>query len=116
MNYRDLYTDQNFKYPEIAICMEDAAEQTVKLYIPAVSPLLEHDEPYDKIDPSPSMLNILNRETINLDIQKCTTSNYIEVKVPEYIESGSIKKGDKFVISFIGGNVNEPYILGRYQK
>lgn len=116
MNYRDLYTDQNFKYPEIAICMEDAVEKTVKLYIPAVSPLLEHDELYDKIDPSPSMLNILNRETINLDIQKCTTSNYIEVKVPEYIESGSIKKGDKFVISFIGGNVNEPYILGRYQK
>ena len=49
-----------------------------------------------------------------MNIEQCTTSNYIELEIPEYIRS--LSKGDKVTITFVGGDINKPIILGRYNK
>ena len=72
------------------------------------------DELHYRKDNQLTKMNILNKSDVNLNIYECTTSNYIELPLP----SGEVgcKKGDRFVISFIGGDVNTPYLIGRYRK
>ena len=48
-----------------------------------------------------------------MDIGPCTVSNYITINLPDYIES--LKKDDKVILLFIGGDLNKPVIIGRYQ-
>lgn len=108
------YKLHSYTQLEIVICLEDidnTKNNKGKFFIPAFTPFLDNDVPYDKKDPPSSTANIISG-THGLDIRRCTMSNYIELKIPEYIDS--IKKGDKFVISFIGGDINKPYIIGRY--
>lgn len=115
MKNSNFYDDLEFKYPEIAIVLENPTNSTVKIIIPAITPFIEQDEPYDKIDTGVSKINILNKDKSNLDIKECTLSNYIEVDIPEFIDYDTLRKGDKLVVSFIGGDINKPYILGRYK-
>lgn len=108
------YKLHSYAQLEIVVCLEDidnTKNNKGKFFIPAFTPFLDNDVPYDKKDPPSSTTNIISG-THGLDIRRCTMSNYIELKIPEYIDS--IKKGDKFVISFIGGDINKPYIIGRY--
>lgn len=108
------YKLHSYTQLEIVVCLEDidnTKDNKGKFFIPAFTPFLDNDVPYDKKDPPSSTANIISG-THGLDIRRCTMSNYIELKIPEYIDS--IKKGDKFVISFIGGDINKPYIIGRY--
>lgn len=108
------YKLHSYTQLEIVVCLEDidnTKNNKGKFFIPAFTPFLDNDVPYDKKDPPSSTANIISG-THGLDIRRCTMSNYVELKIPEYIDS--IKKGDKFVISFIGGDINKPYIIGRY--
>lgn len=104
----EFYQDLDFRYPEIAICLEDSNTDIVKVFIPILTPLLSSIRPYD------------NKEG------NCIVSNYISLKLPKtlmdlkhdadgnLIKKFSSKKGDRFIISFIGGNPNNPFIIGRY--
>lgn len=114
MNNSDFYDNIDFRYPEIAVCIEDSDKEYANFFIPILTPFLSSDEPYDKKDPSISKLNILNKYDNNLDISQCTMSNYITLKLPYECRSYGCSKGDKFVMSFIGGDINKPYLLGRY--
>lgn len=111
-SYYKLHT---YNQLEMAVCLEDISDTSIspsgKFFIPAFTPTLDSSEPYDKKDPPYSTSNIVSG-THGLDIDKCTMSNYIMLKLPEYIKS--VEYGDKFVISFIGGDINKPYIVGRY--
>ena len=112
--YTSYYKLHSYTQLEIVVCLEDidnTKNNKGKFFIPAFTPFLDNDVPYDKKDPPSSTANIISG-THGLDIRRCTMSNYVELKIPEYIDS--IKKGDKFVISFIGGDINKPYIIGRY--
>lgn len=115
MNYTNFYKDQEFRYLEIAVCLENSNGLEAKFCIPALTPFVEQDEPYDKLDIEPSKRNILNKNKTNLDIKKCTTSNYITLELPEKNRETGCRKGDKFVVSFIGGDINKPYIIGGYR-
>lgn len=115
MNYTNFYRDQDFRYPEIAICIEDSNDIEAKFCIPALTPFVSKDKPYDELDSEPNKMNILNRDRSNLDIKRCTTSNYITLELPESIREVGCRKEDKFVVSFIGGDINKPYIIGRYR-
>lgn len=111
-SYYQLHT---YNQLEMVVCLEDvedAKNNKGKFFIPAFTPFLDNSAPYDKKDPPTSTANIISG-THGLDIERCTMSNYIELKIPEYIDS--VKRGDKFVISFIGGDINKPYIIGRYE-
>lgn len=104
----------DFNTPEIAICAEDVENSvTGKFYIPVLTPFLEFDKPYDKEDMYITKKNIINKKEIEKAISPCITSNYIELNLPAGITSA--KKGDKFVVVFMFGDLNEPFLLGRYK-
>lgn len=110
----DFYSQNDYPYNEFAICIEDTDTDVAKFYIPIATPFLDSTEPYDRKDIGVTKMNILNKSDVNLNISECTTSNYIELHLP-YGEVGC-KKGDKYVISFIGGDINTPFIVGRYRE
>ena len=121
----EFYQDLDLKYPELAICLEDSKEGIAKFFIPILTPLLESNKAYENKDIRLSKSNILS-DTTSMEINACTTSNYLELHLPsmQVIDPktsklktiiGSCKKGDKYAIVFIGGDPNKPFILGRYE-
>ena len=112
MGSENFYEDMDFKYPEYAIALEDVKPGTKgKFYIPVLTPLLDSSYPYIKQDQGLNTRNIKN-DISGFEIGRCYTSNFIELKLP----NGELiaNKGDKFVLMFIGGDINRPYLSGRY--
>lgn len=105
------YEKIDYKYPEIGVCMEDTEGPNVKITIPIATPTLPSDILYDNKDLPVNIQNIVS-DTTSMYIAPCTTSNYITIKLPSDI--GSLKKGDKVILIFIGGDLNSPVILRRY--
>ena len=103
----------DFKYPEIAICMEDTSGPKVKICIPIATPTLPMDTMYDNKDLYVSMGNIVSDKTA-IYVSPCTESNYIEITLPP--DLGSLKAGDKVLVIFLNGDVNQPVILRRYYE
>ncbi len=110
---KDFYNKIDYIYPEIGICMEDTEGPDVKIAIPIATPTLPTDIAYDNKDLSVDTQNIVS-DTTPMYIAPCITSNYITIKLPSEIES--LKKGDKVILIFIGGDVNSPVILRRYDN
>ena len=121
----EFYQNLDLKYPELAICLEDSVDGKAKFYIPILTPLLESNEAYETTDINISKSNILS-DTTSMEITACTTANYVELHLPslQLIDpetgklktmTGSCEKGDIFVIVFIGGDLNKPFIIGRYE-
>lgn len=108
----EFYKDLDLRYPELAICMEDCIDRG-KFFIPILFPLLEKDKIDETTDLTISTKNIKSNIG-NLDIQRCTTVNYIELKLPYGISTA--KKGDQFIIVFIGGDINKGCLIGRYEE
>ena len=108
--FTEFYKNLDLRYPELAICMEDCTN-IGKFFIPILFPLLNNDQIQENTDLNISTRNIKS-DIGNLNIGKCTTVNYIELKLPLHVPIA--KKGDKFVIVFIGGDINKPCLLGRY--
>lgn len=109
MNTSSFYKDLDFKYPEIAICLEDTNNGIGKFFIPVLTPFLNKDIAYDKKEVGISTMNILNKN-LNIEIDGCNLSNYIELKMP--VENA--KKGDTFIVVFVGGDINKARIIGGY--
>lgn len=120
----EFYQDLDLKYPELAICLEDSVDGVAKFYIPVLTPIMDSSEAYDETDNYVVKSNILS-DTSAMEINVCTTSNYLELRLPnmQMIDPktgkiidiiGTCSKGDIFVVIFIGGDPNKPYILGRY--
>lgn len=107
------YENENtdFKYPEIGICMEDTEGPNVKLCIPIATPTLPMDDMYDNRDLYVNTKNIVSDMTA-ISISPCTESNYITIPLPPDI--GNLSKGDKVLLVFLNGDVNDPTILRRY--
>lgn len=110
----DFYNGQpDFRYPEIAICMEDTDGPTAKIFIPVATPTLSSSLCYDTKGLPLTITNIKSNNINKGNISRITESNYIEMKLPD---SEPAKKGDKFVIVFIGGDVNNGVLIGRYNS
>ena len=108
----DFYNQLDFKYPEIAVCMEDTDGPTAKIFIPIATPTLSDSLIYDTKGLPLNLSNIKSTGINKGNISRVTESNYIEMKLPD---DQPAKKGDKFIIVFIGGNVNNGVLLGRYR-
>lgn len=108
MNTMDFYDDMVFQYPEIAECIEDTNTSKGKFFIPVLTPCIKDKEPYEKKYEGLDTYNLVNRKDIK--VTPITYSNYIELPLP--IGFTSAKKGDKFVVVFIGGDCNNPVLIG----
>lgn len=99
---------------EIAIAMEDYQPGNyVKCFIPSLMPFIPSKEIIEEKRKIPHT-NIKNKKVSLLGIDKYTSCNYIELLIPNNITTGG-KKGDKFVITFIAGDINKCTIIGRYE-
>lgn len=121
----EFYQNLDLKYPELAICLEDSVDGKAKFYIPILTPLLDSSEVTETTDNNISKSNILS-DSSSMEINACTTVNYLELSLPslQVIDpetnklkklKGSCNKGDVYVIVFIGGDLNKPFIIGRYE-
>ena len=107
----DFYNQLDFKYPEIAICLEDTNGPNAKIFVPIATPVLSNAIAYDTKGLPLNLSNIKSKGINKGNISRVTESNYIEMKLPD---DQPAKKGDKFIIIFIGGNVNNGILLRRY--
>lgn len=118
MYNKNFYNDLDLKYPEIAIALETNSN---KFYIPVLMGLIEGAGSVPiTINTRVSSSNIRNKNN-NLAISSVTKQNYITLSVPSYLyyEDHNItgikwNKGDKFIIVFVGGDINKIRIIGRY--
>lgn len=111
---------------EICIALEDFIYGGyAKVSIPSLNPLMSKTEKSvttQKIN----INNLMNKDKSKFQSYnkaKCSTSNYVQVKIPEelyrYRNHCSKKltykgyKGEQFAISFIGGDLNQPIVLRR---
>ena len=118
MNYSSKI-DQNYLRIEIAI-----SQQPIDIYEPGVCkfkiPALIYDD-----DITGTMYtnnsNIINKSNIgNTAVSKTTIDDTIELYVPKeyvrYYGQNPVPKGTRFIVAFIGGNINDIKIIGRYDN
>ena len=121
MSYYDKNTSE---FTEIGIAVgKYTYGKKAKITIPALLPLVPADKAYKETDENDDD-NLLNRDPTELDLDKGTDTNYVELLIPRYLrydveeagESTSYKgkKGDKFLVTFVGGNINNPIVYRRY--
>ena len=105
----------NFRQ-EIAVLQEDinkyAPPSAAKFTIPAMM------GSYIKEQSTPNSSSNIQNKTNNLGITKTTVSNYVTLAVPkEYVISYPYKyvpKGTRFIVGFIGGDITNAKIIGRF--
>lgn len=112
------YQDFELKYPEIGIALEDFHYKSkAKIFIPVLLPEMSSTSATKGTRRSKAASNIVNSNG-KRGIGSCTITNYVELTVPSYIASGLtdkdgiIKKGTKFILVFVGGEINNPKIIG----
>lgn len=114
MKENTFYKDKTFEYPEIAILMDTVNKNNPvgRFIIPILTPNLKTDRLIKSEKGVVDTSNIINLQTNRT--MSLTEQNYVTLSVPEYMFGSGIeyKKGDKFIIVFIGGNVNKIQIIG----
>lgn len=112
---------ENLEYPEICETIEDMSSYggNVACRIPVLMHSISTGDKKDIPIPGkkPNILNI----NFNPSPTTLTTSNYIMINVPEYIArdlpaniNNIVKKGQKLIIVFIGGDISNIKVIGRY--
>lgn len=119
VNTSEFYEDMDFRFPEIAISAERFYYSSKgKFTIPTLTPMLSNGSAYTSSNVKASTSNIVNGD--DLGITAVTTKNYMELYVPRYIaelvwdKNLYINSGIKFIVSFIGGDINKAQITGLY--
>lgn len=118
MNNKDFYDTLDLRYPEIAECL---VTNDNKFYIPVLMALVDYAGlPPKSISVNNNPAKLFNKEN-NIGLSSITRTNYIELEVPQYlwyedyrITGIKYNAGDKFIIIFVGGDLNKIRIIGRY--
>ena len=108
-----IYNTTTINSTEIAIALTDFTYgSNVKVIIPALLPLVDKTEPTDTVS-YVSNSNIINKNKDELRTSKCIKSNYIPKELcPDSSLIGLA--GQKFIVNFVGGDINKPFIYRRY--
>jgi hypothetical protein len=109
------FFDINRMRIEIAVLQEDISREnpgTAKFKIPVI--MTEDTVAHITTNNS----NILNRTNGNLANAYVNIENTIDLYVPQeytqYYDVDTIPAGTRFLVAFVGGNVNDIRIIGRY--
>lgn len=101
---------------EIAILQEDIPSQSPSVHkfkIPVIST-------GEKIGSFNINQNTFNKKILKSSINKTTFDSTIELRVPKeytvFYGADVIPKGTRFIVAFIGGNINDIKIIGRYDS
>lgn len=118
------YVDATMNNLEIGLALEDFVYGgKVNVVIPSLTPYMDKD----KIATSKNKINkknIMNKDVGALGLTECESCNYLTLDIPlelyRYYHICSKRltyhgyKGEKFLIQFIGGDINQPVIIRRY--
>lgn len=115
MKENTFYKDKKFEYPEIAILMDkniNKENPMGRFVIPILTPNFNNERLSISEKPRIDTSNIVNHNTNN--ITSVTEQNFVTLTIPDYMFSNGIEynKGDKFIVVFIGGDVNRIQIIG----
>lgn len=122
-NIATSYNNSTIITNEIGIAMEDFTYGGyVKLQLPSLTPFVNPSTPLSDIR-TINTSNILNMNPENLQFTPCQSNNFLEISVPEElyryknyhdkIPTYKGYRGEKFLVSFIGGDINKPVIVRR---
>ena len=113
----DFYKELDLKYPEIAITLQSFNkynDSTVLCSIPVLMPFMQNNT--ERINTG----NIENKVN-NLGIGPCTIHKGMYLKINrEHSQNcpsdtyGNVSAGQKFIVVFVGGDIDKPRIIGRY--
>ena len=118
MGSENYYEKLDLKYPEIAIAAETfyTTDSSAKFYIPILMPMIGSSSSTSttRIPPNTNILN-KNRPSIT---STASSSGSISIPLRQerlgYFYKNIVPRGTKFIVIFIGGDINNPAILGRY--
>lgn len=118
MASENFYETLDLKYPESAILASRCYPGSVgSFYIPVLTPYQPSST--NKVDKKVLRTNNLMNADNNITITNSTVSNTLQLKIPAYIGNdaprdinGRIIEGTKFIVIFIGGDINQPKIIG----
>ena len=117
------YSNQTIATSEIGTALENFIYGfKVKMSIPSLVPFLNQNDTVTE-KRTINKGNILNKDIEALRLSSCEACNYIEVYVPEELYryrnlcskrlTYKGNKGEQFLISFIGGDINKPVAVRR---
>lgn len=113
MANENFYKDFDLRYPETAILAKRCyAGEIGSFYIPVLTPYQSSSQ----VNSDKQMLkasNLMNADN-NITINKSIVSNTIDLKIPNYLRYGDnvFEAGTKFIVVFLGGDINQPRIIG----
>lgn len=107
--------DTNHMRTEIAILQENIDSKNPG-YAKFKIPVINSDDKVAHI--TTSNRNIMNKKAGNIKASAVNIENTITLRVPKeytfFWPSDIVPAGTRFIVSFVGGNVNDIHIIGRY--
>lgn len=112
------FADNSLSYLEVAVLMETVnkydRDNKCKFYLQALTP--NKPKNLDESTTTNSGSNLANLNN-NIGSTNITTSNVITLVLPREIArtypTKWIPQGTRFIVSFIGGDITKPVIIGR---
>lgn len=118
MGSENYYEKLDLKYPEIAIAAHRfyTTDSSARFYIPVLMPLIGSDSSSNRTRIPPNT-NILNKDRPSISSSAYSTGS-VSIPLREerlgHFYRNIVPKGTKFIVIFIGGDINNMAILGRY--
>ena len=118
----NFYDQTDYRYAEIAVCLEETSGPTGKFAIPILTPFVNTDYVSESTEYNSSTKNLLSGTRKELEIKNCSISNYLVLRLPDIVlheieyhnPNITVKKGEKFIAVFVGGDVNKCRLISRY--
>ena len=118
----NFYDQTDYRYTEIAVCLEETSVPTGKFAIPILTPFMNTDYASSNTEYNSSTKSLLSGTRKELEIKNCSISNYLELRLPDIVlheieyhnPNITVKKGEKFIAVFVGGDVNKCRLISRY--
>lgn len=118
MDYPNNYTTSDTLRLEIAICQQDIDIYEPGKVIFTIPAIISNDNIGITYTGNYNIANKKNTSTPSIGVT--TLDNTVKLTVPkEYTRwygADIIPKGTKFIVAFIGGNMNDIKIIGRYDS
>ena len=115
MQYIQYYTESYTLRTEIAILQEDVDAKNPSIHKFSIPALITNNNVNKLYTPTP---NIVNKNILKSNTAVTTFDSTIDLRLPKeytaYSDSDIIPKGTKFIVCFVGGNINDIRIIGRY--
>lgn len=121
----NFYSDKSLKFVEVAICLEKFYKYhpgVLKFAIPTIEPYMSKDQ-YEEQIHQIDMSKIMNKEKDKLNIKPVIQSNAFSLELPADLvydcdndKMGIVNEGEKFLIEFVGGDINNARFLERYDQ